>query len=117
MNKTNLVIVVISAALCYIALIISPYAWGGLIASLPLFIIKPARAFVAGFSVGLATSISLFIAYPMASLLSLASLIGRIINLSPYIVIVIYPLFFAIIVGLSASLWSTIYRIFRPVGG
>ncbi len=103
------VMLALSTLLAYIFVIFIPYAWTGIFASIPLYRINIKRAGIAGFIIGFST-ISIYLIYPSSKLLELSEILGKATGIQGLILIIIYPLFYGIIMMLSAMLFSELKK-------
>ncbi|MEM0151103.1 MAG: hypothetical protein QXT18_04840 [Thermoplasmata archaeon] len=105
----NKLLIMISIIMAYIFIIFIPYAWTGIFASIPLYRLRLKLAGVAGFLIGIST-ISIYVTYPNQKLMDLSNIIGNAIGIPGIILLIIYPLFYAIIMMLSAMLFSEVKK-------
>jgi len=106
-----------SVLLAYLMLEYTQYAWLGVVVALPLFVFRPLRSFISGLVIGLATSFSLYLIYPVSKLATLSSIIGGVSGLPPLVAISLYPILFSLITALSSSLWSVMFSYLTRRGG
>lgn len=105
--------VFLSIALAFSVVIISPYAFFAAIASLPLIIFGKRNSLLAGLLIGLLVPLSLLALYPAADIVKLGGIISSISAIPYGAVLLLYPLIFALIMGISAVLWSEAYERFN----
>lgn len=98
-----------SVVLAYAAVILTSYAWLGVVVSLPLLFLRPWKSFLAGLLIGLLSSFSMYVIYPASSLVAMSDVLGGIAGLPPILALSIYPVMFSLIAAFSASMWSEIY--------
>ena len=98
----------LSAAAAYAAIALSPYAFAAVIASIPLAVLRK-RSLYAGLVIGFAVPLSLYAFYPLQDVSRLGAVISSISSMPYAAVLLLYPLVFALIMGLSALLWSEVY--------
>ena len=103
------VAVLLSGALAYAIVILSPYALFAVIASLPLLIFRKRNGLIAGLAIGLFVPLSLLALYPAADIVKLGGIVSSISGLPYVAVLLLYPLVFALIMGISAVIWSEVY--------
>jgi hypothetical protein len=83
-----------------------PIIWIGVIAALPLLKMRKTYALLIGFLIGLLVSMSLYLLYPLPVVLKLSGIMSQIASISSVLVVVVFPLFYGIIMGLSGLFWS-----------
>ncbi|MDG6995820.1 MAG: hypothetical protein JRN52_07850 [Nitrososphaerota archaeon] len=83
-----------------------PVVWVGVIAALPLLKLRKSYSLVFGFLVGLLVPMSLYLFYPLLMVMKLSAIVSQIASIPSVLVIVIFPLFYGIIMGLSGLFWS-----------
>lgn len=98
----------LSIVLSYVALITIPYLWMAVPAALPFLALKSWKNVFVGFGIGMLSSMSIYLFYPLALVSRLSSIIGSIAGEPPILVLIIYPLIYGTIFALSALLWSGI---------
>lgn len=96
----------VSIALVYAFNMFVPVIWIGVLAALPLFKIGKKYALVIGFFIGLLTSLSLYLLYPLPMVAKLSVVVSQLASIPSALVIVVFPLFYGIIMGLSGLFWS-----------
>ncbi len=96
----------VSIALAYAFNLLVPVIWVGIFAALPLLKIKKIYALVVGFFIGLLASMSLYLLYPLPMVVKLSGIMSQLASIPSALVIVIFPLFYGIIMGLSSLFWS-----------
>lgn len=110
MNKAfKILMIAISFAGSMLSLIFTSYAWLGVFDALPLLFFAARKAFVAGLLIGLFTSFSLYLSYPLSKVAQLSMLLGSLAGLPPFLAFSLYPLLFSFLTAFSASMWSEIY--------
>ncbi|MDG6922172.1 MAG: hypothetical protein JRN67_02625 [Nitrososphaerota archaeon] len=85
-----------------------PVIWVGVIAALPLLKLRKVYALVFGFLIGLLVPMSLYLLYPLSMVVKLSGIVSQIASLPSVLVIVIFPLFYGIVMGLSGVFWSAL---------
>ncbi len=109
MNKLlSIVTVVSSLALSYVILIFAPLPYLAAVAALPLFALGWKRSLLMGFLIGFASSLSLYLIYPLADVLKLSYILAGIVSLPQAVVLLAFPLFFGLIFAFSGMLWSEV---------
>jgi hypothetical protein len=83
-----------------------PVIWIGVLAALPLLKLRKAYALIVGFFIGLLASMSLYLLYPLPMVFKLSGVMSQIALFPSALIIVIFPLFYGIIMGLSALFWA-----------
>ncbi len=96
----------VSIALAYAFNLLVPVIWVGVFAALPLLKIKKMYALVVGFLIGLLASMSLYLLYPLPMVVKLSGVMSQLASIPSALVIVIFPLFYGIVMGLSGLFWS-----------
>ncbi len=104
---------ILSFALAFSIIIISPYAFFAAVASLPLIIFRKRNSLLAGLIIGFLVPLSLLASYPAADIAKLGGIISSISAIPYAAVLLLYPLIFALIMGISALLWSEAYERFN----
>lgn len=107
MNKKILGIPV-SIVLAYLLIYFFPVAWTAAFAAIPLFGLKAKNAAITGFAVGLIVAVSFYLLYPLAMVGRLAGILANIIGMDSLILVFIFPLMYAVIMALSATVFSGI---------
>jgi len=98
----------LSIIIAYLSLLYTPFAAMGIVVALPLFIFKPLRSFVAGLVIGLFSSLSMYLIYPLSKVSQLASILGSISGIPSILVILLYPVLFSLMAAFSGAMWSEI---------
>ncbi|MDG6933427.1 MAG: hypothetical protein JRN68_01890 [Nitrososphaerota archaeon] len=98
-----------SVVIAYTAVILTSYAWLGVVVSLPLLFLRPWKSFMAGLLIGLVSSFSMYVIYPASSLIAMSDVLGGVAGLPPILALSIYPVMFSLITAFSASMWSELY--------
>ena len=106
MSKLDYLGVPAAAVLAYVFTFLVPVTWLGVVASLPLLGIRKAYALLFGFLIGLLAPASLYLLYPLDMVSKLSVTIGQIASIPSLLVIVMFPLFYGITMGLSGLFWS-----------
>ncbi|MEM0118176.1 MAG: hypothetical protein QXV32_06995 [Conexivisphaerales archaeon] len=96
----------LSIVIAYLSLYYTSFAAMGIIAAIPLYLFRPLRSFIAGLIIGLVSSLSLYSFYPLSKVSQLASILGNISGLPSILVILLYPLLFAMMTAFSGAMWS-----------
>lgn len=107
MNK-NILGIPISIVLAYLLIYFFPVAWTAIFAAIPLLKLKVKHAFISGFLIGLIVPISFYMLYPLDLLSKLAGIIGNIVGLNKILIVFIFPIMYAVIMALSAIVFSDI---------
>lgn len=95
-----------SIALAYAFNLFVPVIWVGVLAALPLLKMKKMYALIFGFLIGLLVSVSLYLLYQLSIVVKLSGILSQIASFPSAFVIVVFPLFYGIIMGLSGLFWS-----------
>jgi hypothetical protein len=106
MSKLHYLGVPAAGVLAYVFTFLVPVVWIGVVASLPLLRIRKAHALLFGFLIGLLAPVSLYLLYPLDMVSKLSVTVGQIASIPSFLVIVMFPLFFGITMGLSGLFWS-----------
>jgi hypothetical protein len=106
MSKLYYLGVPAAVVLAYVFTFFLPVVWIGVVASLPLLRIRKVHALLFGFVIGLLAPMSLYLLYPLGMISKLSVAVGQIASIPSFLVIVIFPLFYGIIMGLSGLFWS-----------
>jgi len=106
MSKLDYLGVPAAVVLAYVFTFLVPVTWLGVVASLPLLKIRKAYALLFGFLIGLLAPLSLYFLYPLDMVSKLSVTIGEIASIPSLLVIVMFPLFYGITMGLSGLFWS-----------
>lgn len=106
MIKVAYVGVVLTVVLAYVLNLSVPVIWIAIVASLPLLRIRKKYAILSGFLIGLLVPLSLYLMYPIPMVGKLSGIMGQIAGLPPLLVVVVFPLFYGIIMGLGGLFWS-----------
>ncbi len=101
---------ILSIVLSYIFIILFSTPITAIFASIPLYILKPKRAFVAGLIIGFFVPVTIYAIYPLNLTVKLASILSPIVGMPGIVILFLYPLIYGILMALSASLWSGIYE-------
>jgi hypothetical protein len=93
--------------LAYALNFLLPVAWIGFLAALPLLDIRKKKyALLIGFLIGFIAPMSLYLLYPLGMIGKLSVVMGQIAGIPSIVAIMIFPLFFGIVMGLSGLFWS-----------
>ncbi|MDG6908617.1 MAG: hypothetical protein JRN20_22855 [Nitrososphaerota archaeon] len=106
----------ISIVLAYAFNLYVPVIWVGVIAAFPLLKLRKAYAFVFGLAIGLLVPMSLYLLYPLSMVVKLSGVVSQIALIPSVLVIVVFPVFYGVIVGLSGLFWSGLAQTKR-IGG
>jgi hypothetical protein len=107
MNRRTYLDVAAAIVLAYAFNFLLPVAWIGFLAALPLLDIKKKKyALLIGFLIGFLAPMSLYLLYPIGMIGKLSVVMGQIAGIPSVLAIVIFPLFYGIVIGLSALFWS-----------
>ncbi len=96
----------VSIALSYAFNLFVPVIWIGVLAALPLLKMRKKYALMIGFFIGLLASMSLYLLYPLPMVAKLSGVMSSLTSLPSALMIVAFPLFYGIIMGLSGLFWS-----------
>ncbi|BCU67779.1 hypothetical protein HS7_12160 [Sulfolobales archaeon HS-7] len=105
-----------SIVISYATLILLPITLFAVAIGIPLFLIKPRYSGIYGFAIGLLTSLSIYLLYSPSAVYQLSVRTGEIIGIPGSVLIILYPLIYAVIAGLSSLLFSGIYEIAKNIG-
>jgi hypothetical protein len=108
MSKLQYSGIALSIVLAYLLNLFVPVVWVCVLASLPLLKIRKMLALIFGFLIGLLASLSLYLLYPISMVTKLSQVVGQIASIPPFLSIILFPLFYGIIMGLSGLFWSGI---------
>lgn len=108
MSPRNIGSVALAIILSYVVLFTIPVIWMAAFAALPFLAMKRWWNSITGFCIGIATAVSVYLIYPMGNLGHLSAIMGSIAGVPSAVVLLIYPLIYGVIFGLSALLWSGI---------
>lgn len=106
MSKVVYVGAVLAVVLAYVLNLFVPIIWIAIVASLPLLRIRKRYAVLSGFLIGLLVPLSLYLMYPIPMVGELSGIMGQLAGLPPFLVVVVFPLFYGIIMGLGGLFWS-----------
>ncbi len=108
--------IVVSIALAYASLFFITYAFGAILLGIPLMVLHRKYSGIAGFVIGIVSSASIYLMYPIASVTKLAGIVQQIIGLPSTLLIILFPLMFGLIGAVSALLFTGIreYAAGRP---
>jgi hypothetical protein len=95
-----------SIALAYAFNLFVPVIWIGVLAALPLLEMRKMHALISGFLIGLLVSMSLYLFYQLPMVVKLSGIMSQIASIPSALVIVVFPLFYGIVMGLSGLFWS-----------
>ncbi|MGC8497613.1 MAG: hypothetical protein ACP5NL_06435 [Thermoplasmata archaeon] len=98
----------ISIIIAYILVYLFSFAWTAIFAAIPLLKLKPKHAFISGFLIGLIVPVSFYMLYPLGLVSELAGIIGNIVGLNKIIIVFVFPIMYAVIMALSATVFSGI---------
>ncbi len=87
-----------------------PFAWTGIFAAIPLMFLKPKLSSISGFLIGFIAPLSIYILYPIDDVIKLSSIIGSIVGLPTFVVFIIFPIIYGIIMSISAVFFSGLYE-------
>lgn len=108
--------IVVSVALSYAALFTVQYAFGAILLGIPLMFLGRKYSGIAGFVIGIASSFSIYLLYPLSSVTELAGIVQQIIGIPSFGLIILFPLMYGLIGAVSALLFTGIREAFgsRP---
>lgn len=106
MSKLDYLGVAVAVILAYAFTFLVPVVWIGAVASLPLLRIRKVYALLSGFLIGLLAPMSLYLLYPLGMVSKLSVIVGQIASIPSFLVIVMFPLFYGVTMGLSGLFWS-----------
>ncbi len=100
--------IVVSIALAYASLFFITYAFGAILLGIPLMVLNRKYSGIAGFVIGIVSSASIYLMYPLASVTKLAGIVQQIIGIPSTVLIIVFPLMFGLIGAVSALLFTGI---------
>lgn len=106
--------IVVSAVLAYASLLTIQYAFGAILLGIPLMALSRRYSGIAGFAIGLASSFSIYLMYPLSSVGKLAGIVQQIIGIPSFALIVLFPLMYGLIGAVSALLFTGIREYLEP---
>ncbi len=95
----------LSIVLSFIVLIEVPYAWMSFFAAIPFIVLKSKWNAFVGFAIGILSSLAMFLEYPLHLVSQLARILGAIAGFPPEVVLMLFPLLYGLIFGLSSLFW------------
>ncbi len=98
--------VILAVALAYAFNLLLPIIWVGAFAALPLALTRKRIALSVGFLTGLLVPASFYLLYPLSMVSRLAAVMAQIASIPAVLVVVIFPLGYGLVMGLSGLLWS-----------
>lgn len=98
--------VAVAVILAYVLAIFVPFIWISAVAALPLLRIRKLYALIAGFLIGFAAPLSMYLFYPVSMIGKLAEVISQIASIPPFLAILGFPIFYGLIMGLTGLLWA-----------
>lgn len=98
--------IVLTVVLAYGLSLLLSEIWVGAIAALPLALTRKRFAFPAGFLIGLLAPMSFYLLYPLSMVGQLSGVVAQIASIPAVLVVLIYPLSYGLVMGLSGLLWS-----------
>lgn len=100
--------IVVSIALSYASLFTIQYAFGAIFLGVPLMVLGRKYSGIAGFAIGIASSFSIYLLYPLPSLTKLAGIVQQVVGIPSAALIVLFPLMYGLIGAVSALLFTGI---------
>lgn len=100
--------IVVSIALAYGSLFFITYAFGAILLGIPLMVLNKKYSGIAGFVIGIVSSASIYLMYPITSVSKLAGIVQQIIGLPSMLLIIVFPLMFGLIGAVSGLLFTGI---------
>ena len=98
--------VILAVALAYAFNLLVPIIWAGAFAALPLALARKRIALSVGFLTGVLVPMSFYLLYPLSMVSRLAAVMAQIASIPAVLVVVIFPLSYGLVMGLSGLLWS-----------
>ncbi len=95
----------LSIVLSFVVLVEVPYPWMAFFAALPFIVLKSKWNAFVGFSIGVLSPISIYLFYPIGLTGNLAGILGSIAGFPPALILILYPLLYGILFGLSSLFW------------
>ncbi len=115
MNKTFVASgIVVSVGLAYASLFTIQYAFGAILLGIPLMVLGKKYSGIAGFLIGLVSSLTIYLLYPLSSVSKLAGIVQQIIGIPSLALIVLFPLMYGLIGAVSALLFTGIREYLEP---
>ncbi|QIW22918.1 hypothetical protein EWF20_01270 [Sulfolobus sp. S-194] len=108
MRVGNILSIIIATLLAVLFLVLFPFIFTAIILGIPLSAIRPKFSFLAGLLIGFFTPLALYLQYPLSSVLELSTRLSEIIGIPSILIIILYPLVYGILAGLSAFFFSII---------
>lgn len=100
--------VAVSIALAYASLFTMVYAFGAILLGIPLMVLSRRYSGISGFAIGLVSAFSIYLLYPLSSVSKLAGIVEQIIGIPSFALIILFPLMYGLIGGVSALLFTGI---------
>ena len=115
MNKTFVASgIVVSVGLAYASLFTIQYAFGAILLGIPLMVLGKKYSGIAGFLIGLVSSLTIYLLYPLSSVSELGGIVQQIIGIPSLALIVLFPLMYGLIGAVSALLFTGIREYLEP---
>ena len=106
MNRRRYLGLLAAIVVAYALNFLLPVAWIAFLPALPLLVFSKKYALFFGFLIGLLVPLSLYLVYPISLIGELSVVMGEITGIPSILAILIFPLFYAIIMGLSGLFWT-----------
>lgn len=98
----------IAIALAYLLLFNVQYVFSAIIVGIPLMFLSRKSSAASGFVIGIAVPFSIYLLYPLASVVKLSGIISQLTGMPGALLIVIYPLMYGVITLVSALIFTGI---------
>lgn len=111
MKISDIIFIILSIIITALILYLYPEIYLAIVAGIPLFRFTQRYAFTIGFLVGIISNfLVLLILYPLSLILKLSNILSLLSGLPAIVLLVFYPILFSIVLALSATIASEIYR-------
>ncbi|QGA54022.1 hypothetical protein GFS03_05245 [Sulfolobus sp. E5-1-F] len=113
MKGLTIIYIIISIILAYIMQILVLYPFTAIAVGIPLGLLSRKYSAIGGFLIGLLSSLSIYLIYPISDVVKIAEVVGQLLGINSFLVILLYPLVYGIISLISALLFNYIIRVSR----
>lgn len=101
----------VSIALAFLLLFSVPYAFSAIVVGIPLMFLGRKVSATSGFVIGLGVPFSIYLFYPVASVVKLSGILSQLTGMPGTLLIVIYPLMYGIITLISALFFTGVREV------
>lgn len=108
MRVKNILPIIVALILAVLFLLLFPFIFTAIILGIPLSVIRPKFSFLTGLLIGFFTPLVFYLQYPLSSVLELSGRLSEITGIPSIVMIILYPLIYGIIAGLSSLFFSLI---------